>query len=156
MTQRTGVLVGAMSFSNPYDGHTLKSALEQAEKLLGRSSIRTVTADRGYRGVSKIIEVLIQSPKPFNNKIQTKYKQNKLKKQFGRRAAIEPMIGHLKSDHRMDRNYYKGITGDAINVMLSAAAFHFKRMMRKWKSSFLFIFYRHFISFIISFFEQVF
>ena len=63
-----------------------------------------------------------------------------MKKQFGRRAAIEPVIGHLKSDHRKKRNFYKGITGDAINVMLSAAAFNFKRMMRKWRSSFLLFF----------------
>ncbi len=161
-TQRTGVIVGAMSFRNPYDGHTLKPAIEQAEKLLGESSIKTATVDRGYRGVSKINEVSIQIPKPFNNKTQTKYRQSKLKKQFGRRAAIEPVIGHLKSDHRMNRNYYKGITGDAIfvslglNVMLSAAAFNFKRMMRKWRSSFLQYFYQEFISPIISFFEQVF
>lgn len=132
-TQTTGVIVGAMSFRNPYDGHTLKSAIEQAEKLIGKSSIKTATVDRGYRGTSKINDVVIQSPKPFNNKTQTKYKQSKLKKQFCRRAAIEPVIGHLKSDHRMNRNFYKGITGDAIKVMLSAAAFNFKRMMRKWR-----------------------
>ena len=154
-TQRTGVIVGAMSFRNPYDGHTLQPAIDQAEKLLERNSIKTATVDRGYRGVSKINEVVIQSPKPFNNKTQTKYKQNKLKKQFGRRAAIEPMIGHLKSDHRMKRNFYKGITGDVINVMLSAAAFNFKRMMRKWRSSFGLFFYRYFISPIISFLNQV-
>ena len=144
-----------MSFRNPYDGHTLKPAIEQAEKLLGKSSIKTATVDRGYRGTSKINEVAIQSPKPFSNKTQTKYKQSKLKKQFGRRAAIEPVIGHLKSNHRMNRNFYKGITGDAINVMLSAAAFNFKRMMRKWKSSFCSFFYRYFILPIISFFNQV-
>jgi len=56
----------------------------------------------------------------------------------------------------MKRNFYKGITGDSINVMLSAAAFNFKRMMRKWTSSFLLFFYRHFISPIISFFVRVF
>ena len=155
-TQTTGVIVGAMSFRNPYDGHTLQPAIDQAEMLLETASIKTATVDRGYRGTSKINEVIIQSPKPFSNKTQTKYKQNKLKKQFGRRAAIEPVIGHLKTDHRMKRNFYKGITGDAINVMLSAAAFNFKRMMRKWTSSFWLFFYRHFISPIISFFVQVF
>jgi IS5 family transposase len=154
-TQRTGVIVGAMSFRNPYDGHTLQPAIDQAEKLLEKKSIKTATVDRGYRGTSKINDVVIQSPKPFNDKTQTKYKQNKLKKQFCRRAAIEPMIGHLKSDHRMNRNFYKGIKGDAINVMLSAAAFNFKRMMRKWKSSFYYFFYHHFILPVISFFDQV-
>lgn len=153
-TQRTGVIVGAMSFRNPYDGHTLQPALDQAERLLGKASIKTATVDRGYRGVSKINEVIIQSPKPFNKKALTKYKQNKLKKHFIRRAAIEPTIGHLKSDHRMSRNYYKGIIGDSINVMLSAAAYNFKRMMRKWKSSFYYFFYYRIISPIISFFNQ--
>lgn len=153
-TQRTGVIVGAMSFRNPYDGHTLQPALDQAERLLGKASIKTATVDRGYRGVSKINEVIIQSPKPFNKKTLTKYKQNKLKKHFIRRAAIEPTIGHLKSDHRMRRNYYKGITGDSINVMLSAAAYNFKRMMREWKSSFYYFFYYRIISPIISFFNQ--
>lgn len=54
----------------------------------------------------------------------------------GSKAGIEPVIGHLKEDHRLSRNYYKGITGDEINVMLAAAGFNFKRMMNKWKSSF--------------------
>jgi IS5 family transposase len=155
-TQSTGVIVGAMSFRNPYDGHTLQPAIDQAEILLGKASIKTATVDRGYKGTSKINGVIIQSPKPFSNKKQTKYKQNKLKKQFGRRAAIEPVIGHLKSDHRMSRNFYKGITGDAVNVMLSAAAFNFKRMMRKWSASFRLFFYRHFISPTITFFNQIF
>jgi IS5 family transposase len=150
-TQRTGVIVGAMSFRNPYDGHTLQPTIDQSERLLEQKSIKTATVDRGYKGKSKINDVVIQSPKPFNDKTQTKYKQNKLKKQFSRRAAIEPVIGHLKSDHRMKRNFYKGIVGDSINVMLSAAAFNFKRMMRKWKSSFWLFFYRHFISPIIYF-----
>ena len=153
-TQRTGVIVGAMSFRNQYDGHTLQPAIDQAEKLLEKKSIKTARVDRGYRGTSKINDVVIQSQKPFNDKTLTKYKQNKLKKHFGRRAAIEPLIGHLKSDHRINRNFYKGITGDSINVMLSAAAFNFKRMMRKWESSFYYFFYHHFILPVISFFNQ--
>ena len=52
-----------------------------------------------------------------------------LKEGFSTRAAIEPKIGHLKADHRLSRNFYKGIKGDTINVMLAAAAMNFKRMM---------------------------
>ena len=55
---------------------------------------------------------------------------------FRKRAGIELIIAHLKEDHRLSRNYYKGIVGDEINVMLAAAGFNFKRMMNKWKSSF--------------------
>ena len=57
-----------------------------------------------------------------------------------KKAGIEPVIGHVKADHRLKRNFYKGINGDNINIMLAAAAFNFKRMMNKWKSSFCQIF----------------
>jgi len=143
LTQTTGVIIGAMSFRNEYDGHTLEPALEQAERLLGnKKSIKMAIADRGYRGNTKINDIEIKTPKPFSDKTMTKYKQKKLKDKFGRRAAIEPIIGHLKRDHRLGRNFYKGLIGDSINIMLAAAAFNFKRMMRKWKSSFLFHFFK--------------
>ena len=45
-------------------------------------------------------------------------------------AGIEPVIGHCKSDHSLGRNYWNGLFGDSINVMLAAAAFNFKRAMR--------------------------
>jgi len=154
VTQKTGVIVGAKSFRNEYDGHTLQAALDQAEKLLEKDSIKTATVDRGYRGISKINNVIIQSPKPFNDKPQTKYQQNKLKKQYRRRAAIEAMIGHLKQDHRLNRNYYKGIIGDSLNVMLSAAAYNFRRAMRKWASSFWLFFDRKIYSPFLSAFDS--
>ena len=78
----------------------------------------------------------MQVPRPFNDKTQSRYRQNKLKKAFKRRAGIEPVIGHLKADHRLSRNFYRGVFGDNINVMLAAAGFNFKRMMRKWAGSF--------------------
>ena len=135
-TQTTGVIVGALGFRNQYDGHTLEKTLEQTERLTGKAP-NTATVDRGYKGRSKIGETLIQIPKPFNTRTTSAYQQQKLKKSFKRRAAIEPTISHLKTDHRLSRNFYKGIVGDNINVMLAAAAFNFKRMMNKWKASFL-------------------
>ncbi len=135
-TQNTGVIIGALGFRNPYDGHTIEPALEQTHRLLGKRTIKTLIGDRGYKGKRQIDDTTIEIPKPFSNKKQSQYQQNKLKKQFRRRAAIEPINGHLKTDHRLNRNFYKGITGDNINVMLAAAAFNFKRMMNKWKSSF--------------------
>ncbi|MBD0364940.1 MAG: transposase [Flavisolibacter sp.] len=69
----------------------------------------------------------------------TGYQQNKPKKNFRRRAALEPVISHLKTDHRLGRTFYQGIFGANINVMLAAAAFNFKGMMNKWKA-FFFIF----------------
>lgn len=134
-TQNTGVIVGAKSFRNEYDGHTLEPTLDQRNRLL-ENIAKTASVDRGCKGKSQIGETKILIPKPFNDKTLTKYQQKKLRSHFRRRAAIEPIIGHLKSDHRLSRNFYKGIIGDNINVMLSAAAFNFKRMMNKWKSSF--------------------
>jgi IS5 family transposase len=86
-----------------------------------------VFSDRGYTGPKKINETNLHTPKPDKNITLKK------KKRYSRRAAIEPVIGHLKSDYRMARNYLKGINGDAINVMLSAAAFNFKRVMNIFK-----------------------
>jgi IS5 family transposase len=132
LTQNTGVIVGAMGFRNEFDGHTLEPALNQVERLVGKA-LKTVTADRGYRGNLQIGQTLVQIPKPFSKK-QTKYQQKKLKNAYKQRAAIEPIIGHLKTDHRLNRNFYKGIFGDNINILLASAAFNFKRMMNKWKN----------------------
>jgi len=125
-----------MGFRNPYDGHTIEPALELVKRLLGERTIKTLIEDRGYKGKRQIKDTTIEIPKPVNNTRQSQYQQNKLKRQFKRRAAIKPINGHLKTDHRLNRNFYKGITGDNINVMLAVAAFKFKRMMNKWKSSF--------------------
>jgi IS5 family transposase len=128
----TGIIVGALSFRNPYDGHTLPAVLAQHERLTGKRA-KTVTCDRGYRGEKEIGGTTVQIPKPFNDKTFSKYKQRKLRKAFCRRAAIEPVIGHAKSDHRLSRNFYKGLFGDGINVLLAAAAFNFKKKMNSWK-----------------------
>ena len=136
LTQTTGVITGALSFTgNPYDGHTLPAVLAQHEKLTGIRA-KEATTDRGYRGKKEIDGTKINIPQKFNQKLLTVYQQKKLKTQFKRRASVEPKIGHLKSDHRLARNFYKGITGDAINILLAAAAMNFKRMMNKWKGSF--------------------
>lgn len=133
-TQNTGVIVGAKGFRNEFDGHTLVPALEQTQRLVGKVP-KKATVDRGYRGNKLIGDTLIQIPQaPTKN--TSKYKQKILKQAHRKRAAIEPVIGHLKSDHRLGRNFYKGIVGDNINVMLAAAAFNFKRMMNKWKQTF--------------------
>jgi IS5 family transposase len=140
----TGVIVGAMGFRNPYDGHTLESALEQVARLRGKEPKRA-TVDRGYRGIKTVGNTLILVPEnPKKN--QTKYQSEKMRKAHRKRAAIEPIIGHIKHDHRMGRNFYKGIVGDNINIMLAAAAFNFKRAMNKFKSSFGLFFERLFKS----------
>jgi len=128
VTQRTGVIVGALNFTeNLHDSKTLSSALEQHSRLTGKEA-KEVYADRGYPGPRQINNTQIHIPKP--NKNITISKRNKHK----RRAAIEPVIGHLKNDYRMTRNFLKGCYGDAINVMMAAAGMNFKRMMNIWKT----------------------
>lgn len=155
VTENTGVIVGVLSFSNnPYDGHTLPAVLEQYQRIF-KTTPKEATADRGYRGQTQIGTTKINIPKPFNDKLLSKYEQRKLRKQFKRRAAIEPVIGHLKTDHRVARNFYKGIKGDETNILLAAAAFNFKRMMNKWKQS-IFSFFQNCILQILSFFQPPF
>lgn len=138
----TGVIVGALGFRNEYDGHTLEPVLEQVQRLVGKSP-KQAKVDRGYRG-KKIIgetEILIPS---HPSKSKSYYQKRKLSEAHRKRAGIEPVIGHIKSNHRLNKNFYKGITGDNINIMLAASGFNFKRMMNKWKSSFWIIFKTYF------------
>ena len=123
-----GLIIGAMSFRNEYDGHTIDPALQQVERLTGRR-LKVLAGDRGYRGQKMsgtTKEVIPDTPKASDSY----YKRRKKHDLFCKRAGIEPVIGHLKSDHRLGRNFYKGVFGDDINIMLSAAAFNFKRAMR--------------------------
>jgi IS5 family transposase len=129
VTQNTGVIVGAINIEqNIHDSKTIGGALEQHQRLTGICA-KEVFVDRGYRGITQSGETKIQIPRPDKNITKTR------RKGHSRRAAIEPTIGHLKQDHRMGRNFLKGIKGDAINVLMAAAAMNFKRMMNQWKEA---------------------
>jgi len=130
----TGVIVGALGFRNEYDGHTLVPVLDQVKRLVGKPP-KKAKVDRGYRGKKQIGETDILIPEP-PKKDMSYYQRKKISNAHKKRAGIEPVIGHIKSNHRLNRNFYKGIVGDNINIMLAAAGFNFKRMMNKWKSSF--------------------
>lgn len=123
-----GVILGALSFRKEHDVRTLIPALEQVHRLTGRE-IKILAGDRGYRGLKEYGETQIEIPSVPKAK-DSRYERNKKRKLFCKRAGIEPTIGHLKSDHRLGRNFYRGLVGDAINVMLAAAAYNFKRAMR--------------------------
>ena len=94
-----------------------------------------VVADRGYRGRKKILGVEIQIP-DASPKGNTPYQKRKKRKRFRERAGIEPIIGHLKSDHRLSRNYLSGIVGDEINTLIAAAAFNVKKFLNRLKNRF--------------------
>jgi IS5 family transposase len=130
LTQKTGIIVGAMTFkTNVYDGHTLEEVLEQTTNLTGRTP-KTATVDRGYQGKQQIGSTKIYLPKP-PLKRDSVYQKRKKRNHHRRRAAIEPIIGHLKSDHRAVRNFLKGQTGDSMNFMMAAAGFNFRKLMVK-------------------------
>ncbi len=131
-TKITGVIIGALNIEkNVHDSKTLQPAIEQQQRLTG-IILKNNFVDRGYRGVKEVLGTTIVIPdKP--GKERSAYEKQKLRSGFKRRAAIEPKIGHLKQDHRLSRNFYRGIMGDNINVMLAAAGMNFKRMINKWK-----------------------
>ena len=124
----SGLILGACSFRNEYDGHTIEKTLEQTQRMTGRK-VDKLAGDRGYRGVKQIWQTKILIPDTPKTK-DSYYQKRKKHKLFCKRADIEPTIGHLKADHRLSRNFYKGVKGDAINVLLAAAAYNFKRAMR--------------------------
>ena len=142
-TKTTGVIIGAINIEkNVHDSKTLEPALTQQQRLTG-IILNNNFVDRGYRGVKEVLGTNIIIP-DNPGKERTAYEKQKLRKGFKRRAAIEPKIGHLKQDHRLSRNFYKGIKGDNNNVMLAAAGMNFKRMMNKWKLNPLLFLFRFF------------
>jgi transposase, IS5 family len=108
---------------NPYDGHTLATIIPAMEKLTGAAIERTI-ADAGYRGHN--------APRPFQvyTTGQKRGVTPAIKRVFRRRAAVEPVIGHLKDGHRMRRNQLAHSTGDAINAVLAAVGYNFRLLVR--------------------------
>jgi transposase, IS5 family len=110
---------------NPYDGHTLARVIPAIEALLG-NTIERLHTDAGYRGHN--------APPEYKFKVYTAKQKRRvtpqIKREMRRRSAIEPVIGHLKSEHRMDRNYLAGRNGDASNAILAAVGYNFRRLIR--------------------------
>jgi transposase, IS5 family len=130
ITHKSGLMVGARSFpGNPYDGHTLAEQLEQTNTLLEDIGMKPTTAvvDLGFRGVD--VEAAIGAVQLIHRgKFKSLDKQQR--KWLKRRQAIEPAIGHTKSDHRMDRCWLQGATGDALHTVLCAAGFNIRWLLR--------------------------
>jgi len=124
-TNKSNFVVGGLALpGNPYDGHTLTKALEQVRRMTG-SVIEEAFVDRGYRGHGETqTTVFIAGQKRG-------IKTERLKCSLKRREAIEPVIGHLKSDGLLGRNYLKGTHGDQMNVMLSCAGHNLRLILRQ-------------------------
>lgn len=112
-TATTNIIVGVVSHAtNCNDNHTLPGVLEQIERTRGKP-VKDAVCDRGYRGKKPAGETAIILPaSPL--KRDNRYQRDKKRKRCRRRTAIEPIIGHLKTDFRLTRNVLKGITGDII------------------------------------------
>jgi IS5 family transposase len=139
-TSREGFVVGALGLhGNPFDGHTLEGQLEQTARLCGRKKHEgDVFVDLGYRGHgyagSARIHICGRGAKRTDA-------DKRLRKWRRRRAAIEPMIGHMKNDGRLGRNWLKGRQGDRTNVILSACGQNLRLILAR-----LAFFWRHFLA----------
>jgi IS5 family transposase len=127
-TKDSGIIVGVAAHEkNEHDSKTLEAALTSANSNRERP-IREAICDRGYRGKKEVLGTTICIPDtPL--KTDTKYQKSIKRKKFRRRASIEPIIGHMKFDHRMQKNYLKGFIGDEINLLMAASAFNLKKWM---------------------------
>lgn len=124
-TSKSNWIVGAHALhGNPYDGHTLDGAIAQIERLT-KQTPDDVIVDQGYRGHgyegSAMVHVVRTIPKRATRAVRRMLK---------RRAAVEPTIGHLKSDNRLSRNHLTGKTGDQINTLLAAAGYNLRKLLR--------------------------
>ena len=131
MTHKNGLVVGARSFpGNPYDGHVLSAQLGQTNILLeGAGKLpKQVFVDLGCRGVdhdNPNVEIILCG----------KYKSltRQQRRCLRRRPAVEPTIGHLKTDHRMDRCWLRGQLGDALHTVLCATGFSSDECRLRWR-----------------------
>ncbi len=125
-TNRSNLVIGAQSMpGNPYDGHTLKQALQQVERLTGHRPERCYV-DLGYRG-HDVDDVTVFKAR------QKRGVTKSIRRELKRRNAIEPIIGHMKSDGLLHRNFLKGTEGDAINVILCGAGQNLRLILRHLK-----------------------
>jgi IS5 family transposase len=140
MTKVGCIIVGAKSFSdNVYDGDTLNEVLSQIQAIRGTVP-ETAFCDRGFRGRKQVGGTAIALPGSPSPK-SSEYAKRKARKDFGRRSAIEPVIGHLKHNFRLARNYLKGTIGDTINLLLAVAAFNCKKWLNALSQGLLFVFF---------------
>lgn len=123
VTAGEGLVVGMRSMpGNPYDGHTVVSQLEQVSILTGHTP-NIVLADRGYRR--------LQPPSGARLLIShTRRLPKRLKTLLKRRQVVEPVIGHMKADRLLDKNWLKGADGDALHALLCGAGHNLTRILR--------------------------
>lgn len=118
---------------NPHDSKTIEPLLNQIQSNINYQP-QEVIYDRGGRGIAKINETKISTPKPALKR-DSDYQKRVKRKKFRRRAAIEPVIGHLKTDFRMGQNYLSGNNSPQINAFLAATGWNLKKLMKELKEN---------------------
>ena len=118
---------------NPHDSKTIEPLLKQVQSNIGYTP-EEVIYDRGGKGIKQIGNTKISTPDYRPLKRDTVYQKRNKRKKFRRRAAIEPVIGHLKTDFRMNQNYLWGENSPQINAFLAATGWNLKKMMKQLKS----------------------
>ena len=125
------MIVGVESHDeHVHDSKTLKSVLAVANSHR-KKDIELAVVDRGYRGAKQHVDIDVLLPGKALKR-DTDYQRQKKRRLCRKRAAIEPIIGHLKQDFRLQRNWLKGSEGDAINLLMAACAWN----LRKWMVAF--------------------
>lgn len=132
-TYKSLIITSIKSFQgNPHDSKTIEPLLEQLQE--NKLTIpQEIIYDRGEKGKKKIQTTLISTPDNKPLKRDTEYQKRTKRRKFRRRAAIEPVIGHLKSDFRMQQNFLHGEDSPQMNAFLSATTWNMKKMMNKLK-----------------------
>lgn len=131
------ILHAAALHGRPYDGHTLHQVMQEFETQIGIEPER-IYVDKGYRGHYYPDKLRVFKSGQKRGMTAT------IKKELKRRSVVEPVIGHLKNDHRLGRNYLYGEQGDRINALLVAAGYNFKLILRWLRNIFWFILRRLF------------
>ncbi len=132
-TFKTLIITAIKSFEgNPHDSKTIEPLLEQMQETIDYNP-KELIYDRGGKGQKQIRNTKILTPDYKPLKRDTEYQKRVKRKNFRRRAAIEPVIGHLKTDFRMGQNYLSGKDSPQINAFLAATGWNLKKMMKKLK-----------------------
>ncbi len=130
-TAKTLVITAITSFEgNPHDSDTMEPLPEQLEDN-GHSLPAEVVYDRGGEGEKQIGNTRISTPDYKPLKRDTDHQKKSKRKKFRRRSAIEPVIGHLKTDFRMGQNYLWSEQSPQINAFLAATGWNLKKLMRQ-------------------------
>ena len=132
-TYKSLVITSIMAFEgNPHDSKTIEPLLDQMKSNINYTP-QEVVYDRGGKGQKQIGITKISTPDYKPLKRDTEYQRRSKRKKFRRRAAIEPVIGHLKTDFRMAQNYLSGPESPQINAFLAATGWNLKKMMKQLK-----------------------